>query len=97
MLESPLVFKPIKFEYEENNRNGYQAFQSYDGAGVLLPTYEPELAYKAYIGKSNLSFHTSIWKQGIEEGTLFVYELKESFPFVPDFVYDELDIVKRYI
>ena len=97
-FKNPLVFKPISFPYDENGVNGYHAFQAYDGGGKILSTFEPEEARQAYIGKSNLSFHTEIWRQGIAEGTLFILELEEDFPYLPDFVFEELrNTKKRFI
>jgi len=76
--------------WNENGVTALQAFNAQDSMGLNAPCRQPFLFKKALDGKAGLNFIIKQWAEGIREGTIALFELKEGYPWLPIWVWESV-------
>jgi hypothetical protein len=74
----------------EKDPDGYSALQAFDileAENKRVPCREPELLSKVECGKAQLNWQIRQWSEGVAEGTFFIFEFEEWYPWLPEWVF----------
>ena len=77
--------------WDEDGVTALQAFNAQDSMGLNVPCRQPFLFKKAIDGKAGLNFIIKQWAEGIKDGTSAMFEFKEAYSWLPDWVWESVE------